>query len=316
MAEATADPQARDPRVWVTKSALSRLGPQARGLSFLPRQPVSSVLNGRHASRMRGRGLDFEELRDYLPGDDIRSIDWKVTARTGSPHVRVYSEERDRPALILVDQRQSMFFGSAQYMKSVVAAEAAAISAQRILDQGDRVGGLVFGSDRIAEHRPVRSPRALTQFLSSIASANGALSAEGAGGPADQFDTVLRAALRIARKNALVLVISDFDGASAASETLVRQLARANDLVFVTVTDPMAQGLPKGLSLTVSDGGLQATLDTGSEAQWQAINAFSRGRLNMVIDWASKYGIPLLPLTTDAPALGQMMRLMGQRARR
>ena len=101
---------------------------RATGYSFLPRQPVHSVLAGRHASRMRGRGLNFEEIRGYLPGDDIRTIDWKVTARTREPHVRVYTEERDRPVWLLVNQRQSMFFGSRERMKSVTAAEAAAVS--------------------------------------------------------------------------------------------------------------------------------------------------------------------------------------------
>jgi uncharacterized protein (DUF58 family) len=85
---------------------------RARGFSFLPRQPARSVLTGRHSSRLRGRGLNFEELRHYQPGDDIRSLDWKVTRRTGKPHVRVYTEERERSVLLLVDQRVSMFFGS------------------------------------------------------------------------------------------------------------------------------------------------------------------------------------------------------------
>ena len=92
---------------------------------FRPRQPVHSLLAGRHASRLRGRGLAFEELRPYLPGDDIRTMDWHVTARTGKPHVRVYTEEKDRPVLLVVDQRQNMFFGSKRAMKSVAAAEAA-----------------------------------------------------------------------------------------------------------------------------------------------------------------------------------------------
>jgi len=79
---------------------------------LLPRQPVHSLLSGRHGSRVRGRGLAFEELRQYLPGDDIRTMDWRVTARTGSPFVRVYTEEKDRPALFVVDQRISMFFAA------------------------------------------------------------------------------------------------------------------------------------------------------------------------------------------------------------
>ena len=146
-----------DSRVRVDLAHLRRLEGPAKALSLLPRQPAHSVLNGRHASRLRGRGLNFEELRDYLPGDDVRAIDWKVTARTGEPHVRVYTEERDRPALILVDQRMSMFFGSKHNMKSVTAAEAAALAAFSILDQGDRIGGIVFGDEMVAELRPLRS---------------------------------------------------------------------------------------------------------------------------------------------------------------
>jgi len=142
------------PGVYVDLDELIRLQFKARGFSFLPRQPVHSLLSGRHASRVRGRGLNFEELRDYLPGDDPRTIDWKVTARTGTPFVRVYTEERDRPALLVVDQRINMFFGSRVAMKSVVAAQLAALGAWRVFDQGDRVGALVFDDADIAEVRP------------------------------------------------------------------------------------------------------------------------------------------------------------------
>ena len=131
-----------DPRIHVGIDRLAALEHRARGFDFLPRQPVGSVLSGRRASRVRG--LEFEEIRAYLPGDDVRAIDWKVTARTGAPHVRVTREERDRPALLLVDQRQAMFFGTRLNMKSVTAAEVAAVAAWRILGAGDRVGGMVF----------------------------------------------------------------------------------------------------------------------------------------------------------------------------
>ena len=112
--------------VYVTLEQLVRLQNRTSGFSFLPRQPVRSLLAGRHASKVRGRGLNFEEIRRYLPGDDIRQIDWKVTARTRQPHTRVYTEERERPVILLVDQRLGMFFGSRRNMKSVTAAEAAA----------------------------------------------------------------------------------------------------------------------------------------------------------------------------------------------
>src|SRR5262249_61274280 len=108
-----------DARIYVPLERLAALRHQARGFSLLPRQPVTSLLAGGHASKLRGRGLDFLEIRKYLPGDDPRTIDWKVTARTRSPHSRVFTEERERPVLLLVDQRIGMFFGSVKMMKSV-----------------------------------------------------------------------------------------------------------------------------------------------------------------------------------------------------
>src|SRR5215468_9627102 len=139
-----ADAPEKMPGVYVGFDDLLALEHRGRRVSFLPRQPVHSLLSGRFASRMRGRGLNFEEIRDYRPGDDVRAIDWKVTARLRAPHVRVFNEERDRPAVLLVDQRLSMFFGSRLAMKSVAAARAAAIAAWRVLGVGDRVGAIVF----------------------------------------------------------------------------------------------------------------------------------------------------------------------------
>src|SRR4249919_1021128 len=145
-----------DAGVYVDLDQLIALEQKGRKVSLLPRQPVQSLLSGRYASRMRGRGLNFEEIRDYRTGDDVRSIDWKVTARLQKPHVRVFNEERDRQGLIVVDQRLSMFFGSRLAMKSVTAAETAAVIAWRVLNVGDRVGGVVFNDSDIIEVRPQR----------------------------------------------------------------------------------------------------------------------------------------------------------------
>jgi uncharacterized protein (DUF58 family) len=114
---------------------------------------------------MRGRGLDFEELRGYLPGDDIRTIDWHVTARTQKPFVRVFTEERYRPAIIALDQRINMFFGSRVSTKSVTAAEIAALGAWRVFQQGDRIGALVFNDSGTKEIKPHRSRSAIIHIL-------------------------------------------------------------------------------------------------------------------------------------------------------
>lgn len=307
----------RDPRIHVDAAQLRRLGPPSRALSLLPRQPARSILNGRHASRLRGRGLNFEELRNYLPGDDVRSIDWKVTARTGVPHVRVYTEERDRPALLLVDQRMSMFFGSQVHMKSVIAAEAAAIAAHRVLGQGDRVGGIVFGDADIAEHRPRRRPAALHRLLASIADANALLHAGHQGVQVVGLNDVLRAAVRIARTNTLVAVFSDFDGLDGDSERLLRQLALANDLILFHVADVAGSAaLPDNIRMTVSDGAMQAELDTSQADTRARLDKAISGRLDDLFRWSRKYAFPVVPLATKTPALEQMLRLFGHRGAR
>ena len=304
-----------DPRVHVTLGHLRALEGRARALSFLPRQPARSVLNGRHASRLRGRGLNFEELRGYLPGDDVRTIDWKVTARTGEPYVRVMTEERDRPSLIVVDQRMSMFFGSQLNMKAVTAAEAAALAAFRILDQGDRVGGIVFGDAEIAEIRPQRSRVALDRFLTALADANGLLRADAPAADPMPLKRVLRAVARIAPRNHLVIVLSDFDVVDDETERLVAGLARGNDLVLGLVSDPFGEALPEALRVVVSDGELQAEIDAGDRTAHRRLSDMARGRLAAILDWQRRFGVPVLPLSAAEETLPQMRRLMGLGAR-
>lgn len=300
-----------DPRVHATLAHLLALEGPARTLRFLPRQPAGSVLNGRHGSRLRGRGLNFEELRGYLPGDDVRSIDWKVTARTGTPHVRVMTEERDRPALLVVDQRMSMFFGTRHAMKSVTAAEAASLAAFGILEQGDRLGGMIFGDDTLTEIRPQRSRAAVHRVLAALAQANGRLHAKAPAAQPMVLSQVLSAVWRLARKDHLIIVLSDFDGIDDQAEALVAAIARHNDLILVAVSDPMALEIPKQAQLVVSDGRLQAKIDTTDHQTRQALTALQPERLAEVLDWQRRFGVPVLPLSSGAQTLPQIRRLMG-----
>src|ERR1700679_2197340 len=141
---------------------------KARGFSLLHSQPVRSLLYGRRSSHVTGRGLDFQELRGYVPDDDVRTIDWRVTARLQKPYVRVYSEERDRPTMLVVDQRINMFFGSRRSMKSVVAAEVAALAAWRVFHQGDRIGAFIFSDQGTEELHMHRNRAAVLRALERI----------------------------------------------------------------------------------------------------------------------------------------------------
>ncbi len=302
-----------DPRIHVSLEHLRGLEGAARGLSFLPRQPSRSVLNGRHSSRLRGRGLNFEEIRGYLPGDDIRSIDWKVTARTGQPHVRVFTEERDRPALLIVDQRMSMFFGSRLNMKSVTAAEAAALAAFRILNSGDRVGGVVFDDDELIEIRPKRSRRALYAMLESIARLNRKLHAEReAIRQPRSLNDVLKASGRMATHDHLIVVLSDFDAIDDTTHRRLSGLAGHNDIILMLVHDPMAREMRGEGRLVVGDGGLQVEVDFGDRRIREALQKFSSQRLQRIFDWQRELNLSVLPLSAGEETIPQLRRLMGQ----
>lgn len=302
-----------DPRIYTTLTHLRGLEARARQLSFLPRQPSKSVLNGRHASHMRGRGLNFEEIRDYMAGDDIRAIDWKVTARKGAPHVRVYTEERDRPALLLVDQRLSMFFGSRLNMKSVTAAEAAALAAWRILDVGDRVGGIVFDDRGFTEIRPHRSRRTVHALLNAVAGKNQALRADAPALPEpDMLNRPLQMAARLAGHDHLVIVFSDFHGIDDVTHRIVSGIATHNNVVLVLVHDPMSRELPRGIRIVVSDGRLQVQLDTGSGPVFEALSKTVGQRFQRILDWQTELGVPVLPLSAGEDTVSQMRRLMGR----
>lgn len=306
-----------DSRVHVSLADLRQLQGQVRGLSFLPKQPSASVLNGRHASRLRGRGLNFEEMRDYLPGDDIRSIDWKATARTGSPHVRVFTEERDRPALLVVDQRMSMFFGSKLNMKSVSAAEAAAIAAFRILGQGDRVGGIVFDDEQRLDFKPQRSRRAVFALLEAVARLNNDLHADRA--VQDQpgkLNDVLRGAARLAHHDHLIVVISDFSGIDGATRQHLSNMARHNDVVLMHVYDPAALNMQADAKAVTGDARQQAEIDLRSETVRQNLREFGKQRLQRIRNWQDEINLSVVPLSAGEETLPQIRRLLASAAPR
>ena len=302
--------------VRVTLEELVVLQHRTRGaFSFLPRQPVHSLLSGRHASRIRGRGLNFEELRGYLPGDDVRSIDWKVTARTGKPHVRVFTEERDRPVLLVVDQRLAMFFGTRRNMKSVTAAELAAAGAWRVLDVGDRIGAVVFDDSEVREVRPHRSRSTVLQILHLLVEKNGALRSDSEIRPDPaMLNRALEGVARVVKHDYLVAVISDFDGADDETTRMVTGLARHNDVLAIPVFDPSSTALPDGGRLVVSDSELQFELDVGKAATRRRLAEMADRRLSSVMAWQDELGIPVMPISAGEDSLDQVRTLLGRAA--
>lgn len=300
---------------YVSVDNLVALESIATDLTFLRKAPVRRFLAGRHESRMRGRGLSFEELRTYMPGDDVRTIDWRVTARTGQPFVRVYNEEKDRPALIVVDQRTNMFFGSRRSMKSVAAAEVAALCAWRVMTLGDRVGGVVFNDVKQEAIRPHRSRGAVIRFAETISIQNNALSADSdIERSPGQLNAVLGSVAALARHDHLIIVVSDFDGHGPETRDLLLRMSVANDVIAVLVYDPFLLDLPRQGEMVVSGGALQAELQFGRGNVRDAVDSFARNRGRELLSWQEEMGLPMLPVSAAEEVAPQLRTLLGQLA--
>lgn len=295
---------------------LVRLQFKVRDFSLKPTQPVTSILSGRYGSRLRGRGLNFEELRRYLSGDDIRTIDWKVTARTRTPHVRVYSEEKDRKVLLLVDQRISMFFGTREKFKSVTAAEVAAIGAWRAIAVGDRVGALVFNDETILETRAGQSSRAVLSILGNIVELNHRLNKECTSKPNDaMMNRCLESADRLAPHDVLVVLITDGAGLDETGHRLISKIGRKNDIITLLIHDPSRLEM-QSQPLTLSDGKAQMDVDFRSDKVRNSLLQHYAEEQDLLKHFLRKLTAPMLPISNQGDVGDQLRRLLGVAPRR
>ena len=227
----------------------------ARELKLFSRTAARSMLLGETRSRYRGRGMEFEEVRRYQAGDDIRTIDWKVSARAGKTYTKLFCEERERPVHILVDQRSSLFFGSQKQFKSVLAAELGTAIAWAALAGSDRVGGQVIGDQHESESRARRNKQAVLRLIHDLHSYNHELLKPGVA-EADRLrlSTSIEECVRIARPGTAVFIISDFNDFDPAAAKALSRLGRHTDLTLLRVSDSLEEELPLINSAPISDG--------------------------------------------------------------
>jgi uncharacterized protein (DUF58 family) len=242
----------------------------ARNMEYMAHHRSIAGISGLHLSKMRGRGIDFEEFRPYQAGDDIRLIDWRVTARTSKPFTKVFREERERPVIIAVDQTHNMFFGSQTAFKSVIAAQAAALFCWLAIDNGDRVGGLVFNDVESSLVRPKRSRRSALHLLNQVYQYNQNLQHikdPEAQVPKDpDFQPGLAHALgqirRITKPGSTLYVISDFVTMDKKALQYLNQLARHNNVVCCFVYDALEETLPVPGLYSITDGSSKGAINT------------------------------------------------------
>ncbi|TBU91275.1 DUF58 domain-containing protein [Stutzerimonas kirkiae] len=264
-----------------------------------------SALVGLHHSKLRGRGVDFDQVRVYQAGDDVRNIDWRVTARTQEPHTKLFHEERERPIYILVEQSRRLFFSSGRVFKSVLAARAASLIGWAALHHNDRVGGLVFGSGEHHEIKPRRSKQSLLQLLQRLARANQRLDSLSTLGT-DSFAPALRRVREVLRPGSLAVIICDERTLNEAAEQQLSLLSRHVDLLLLPVFDPLDHALPAAGLLRFAELGARLDLDSHDNALRQAYQRQGEERSNRWQRLADRLRVPIMPLNTQYELIEQL----------
>ena len=270
----------------------------------LPRNiRATHPISGQQRSKIQGRGVDFSEVRLYQPGDDVRSIDWRVTARTDRPHTKLFQEEKERPVMVLIDQGPSLFFGSKVRFKSVAAARLGVMLAWSALGEGDRVGGIIFNDESHDEIRPRRSRKSVLHLANKVLSYNQSLVARKRTDHPSRLADALLAAYRVCQHGSLVFVISDFRSMDTAAETYLAQLGRFNLLHGIHIFDALERQLPLPGQYSVTDGQDFIKVDTGVATHRAQYEASFRDESKRIESLFNRAGGDYRLLTCDAPPL-------------
>ena len=300
--------------VSVSQAGLIRLNGPARAIA-LDVLRVNSLQTGAYVSHFRGRGMEFDESRPYQPGDDPRSIDWRVTARSTTAYTKLFREERERPVLVMVDLRANMHFATQGCFKSVNASRAAALLAWAAHHRGDRLGGLIFGDTVHRELKPRLGRQAALRFVHALVE-----HPDWQNPPRDTADdgeealtSALSALRRVARPGSLVVVLSDFSGLTRTGQSYLSAVARHNEVLAVAMHDPFERELPPpGRYRLVSDGD-ELAIDTHSAAARRDYQQAFQSRADEFDTFCQRYGIHLMPMSTRDDPVAALQTALGRR---
>jgi uncharacterized protein (DUF58 family) len=256
---------------------------------------ISTPLYGNKRSTIKGRGIDFDEVREYQPGDDIRSIDWRVSARTQKIYTKIYKEEKERPILLGVDLGFSMRFASQKAFKSIIAAHFATLISWLPFKNKDRIGAIVFTGDKHLEVRPQGGKQGVQKLIKTLVLMHQNQIKQHF---KQDLITTLQRLHKISLPGSLVMLISDFQNFNQQSQDLCHLIAKRNDLVFVFIYDKIEKKSPKANHYLISDGENISTLDTRIKKNKKNYeNQFSI-RFQKVQDFAKKVKAPFLAINT------------------
>jgi uncharacterized protein (DUF58 family) len=298
--------------VSVSQPDLIRLSGPARAIALNVLR-VNSLQTGAYVSRFRGRGMEFDESRPYQPGDDPRSIDWRVTARSTTAYTKLFREERERPVLIAVDLRSTMHFATQGCFKSVSASYTGALLSWAAHHRGDRLGGLIFGDTTHRELKPRLGRRAALRFVHELVEHPDWQRRDAEVTGVDPLAQAMSALRRVARPGSLVVVISDFIGFSRAAQSYLSSVARHNEVLAVFINDPIERALPPPGRYRLVSPEEELAIDTyAAPARHDYEQAFA-DRLHELEKFCQRYAIHLMPMSTDDDPVSTLQTALGRR---
>lgn len=286
--------------VEISLDELIKLRHQANTIRLKHKKAVASDRMGSHQSRLRGRGVDFDEVRVYQPGDDIRNMDWRVTARTGKPHTKLYHDERERPVFLLVDYGPTMFFGTKVAFKSVIAAQIASLLGWCAVNNGDQVGSIIFSGTHHTELPPTSRAHGILAILRVLADRKGPQSLYP---KTNAMSKALLKLRRVVRPGSLIFIISDFFTFNDECKKQLSQLRQHNEVIATFVYDPLEKHPPPPDRYTISNGREQTTINTHDEAFCKAYRENFINRYHQLKTALNQLQIPLTEFSTSKSVL-------------
>ena len=282
----------------VSASSLIALERKSRGLSLKSKE-ISATRMGAWHSAFRGRGMEYDESRPYQSGDDIRSIDWRVTARTGKAHTKLFREEREKPVHLWIDFRAAMFFATRGKFKSVIAAELASLFAWVVCRRGDRVGGILFADDLHYELKPRRGKTAVLRLIRHLVHYPG-WRRTGHGKP-DQ-KRLLHSFLnlrQLVRPGSMVILLSDFRGFDEQARSQIIRLRQHNELLMVHIYDRLETSLPPAGHYRITDGETDLTFDSHDKKRVQDYRQRFHDHREQLLNMARTFHIHYMDCRTE-----------------
>jgi len=306
---------------WISPQSLIQLRHKANQIS-LNKSIIHAKQGGAYLSSFKGRGMEFDESRIYQAGDDIRNMDWRVTARTGTAHTKVFQEERERPVLLCLDLNSSMMFATRNKFKAVIASEVAALIAWSAASNNDRIGGLIFSADEHHEIKPRRGKTAVLDFIGRCTKHKAWLPDKGQNQQAEpqkssprKMLTAIARLRKVTHPGSLIFIISDFRDMDEKTYAHLANIARHNDIVLIKITDPIEAELPPSGSYKLTDGINQLQIQTSSKNtrnQYQQRYLAPNAQLEK---FCRQNRIHLIQLSTGDNAIGKVIDALGQKRR-